>query len=306
MITKVSCAIPLKVRMDHTFQMESDEGDVSTSGAAAWLRNHDQIQDLVNRRVPTRSQATLSLWGALVVAVYVGVFLITFGGRTVHETVSSGGNYQYANILLLPLLVFSFLVNGARERGGIQRKPSRHSWVIYVPILVGFIALAVLSLVGVGYPWWLNLLVPLLLFVTMAITPLRELRQAVKTPETEHWITKPLSRPTRWTTAVIGVTFGLLVATSTSRWFLILSIIAYMLILGALIGLRTRWGLPRTGYEWGPSQWVAFGLATGVLFLDVALLTFTPWMTTAVAIIAGVLVAAVMVLAALFPRAAGR
>ncbi|MEO7122651.1 MAG: hypothetical protein ABI400_05950 [Lacisediminihabitans sp.] len=286
--------------------MDSEEGEVSTSDAAAWLRNHDQIQDLVNRRVPTRSQATLSLWGALVLAVYVGVFLIAFGGRTVHETVSNGGDYQFSNMLLVPLLAFSFLVNGARERMGIQRKPAGRSWILYLAIFVAFMALGVLSLVGVGYPWWLNLLVPLLLFVTLAITPLRQLRQSVKTPETERWVTKPLSRPTRWTTAVIGVTFGLLVATSTSRWFPILSIIAFMLILGALIGLRTRWGLPRTGYEWGPWQWVAFGLATGVLFLDVALLTFTPWMTTAVAIIAGVLVAAVMVLAALFPRAADR
>ncbi len=288
------------IHVDYTFQMESGNRDV-LGDAAAQLRSHDDVRAMVERRGPSRAYATLQLWGALVLGVYGAVFLIAFGGRTVDEIAAGESVGASTMLLLFPVIVFSGLLDSAKQRFSIRRKPSLGFWIAYGLIFGGFGALVVMITVSVTYPWWLNVLVPVALFVTMATAPIRVLLSATTTPVAERWGNEPLSRPTRWATVLIGAMAGVVVATSTQQWF---SIVAIVIMLG-LVVVMIAWAsfavLPRPGYEWGPIHWSAFGVTMSVLFLVALLLVRTTWITPVVTVIAGVFVFVVMLTASRLP-----
>ncbi|WP_146071659.1 hypothetical protein [Cryobacterium sp. Y50] len=286
--------------------MENESRDPSRHSAAEQLRSYEDVRNRVTLQGPSRAFALLMLWGAVVLAVYVGVFLFSFGGRPVDEVASGAGGFPYTGILLFPVLIFSSLVSGARERFGIRTKPAPGYWIAYGLIIAGFMTLAGLSIAGVSYPWRLNLLVAVTIFLTMSAGPIRQLRRAT-TPNPDRWMNEPLSRPARWSTALIGATAGLLAATSTLAWFPVVGATVMMALVVVLGGWRARWGLPRTGYEWGPIHWAAFGIAVGVLFLLTVLLSRTGWITTPISVATGVLVLFVMLIASFLPtRSRGR
>lgn len=282
--------------------MESESGDIPPVDAAAQLRSHDDMRAKVERRGPSGAFASLMLWGALVTAVYSGVFLFALGGRPIDEQVSGSGSFPSTALLLFPILVFSALVSGARERFSVHLKPALGYWIFSALVLAGFGALAILTLVGVVYPWWLNLIVPVALFVVMAADPIRRLRGTAKTPEDERWVNERLSRPARRNTALIGAATGLLAATSTQQWFPLLAMATFLMLIVMTLAFSASWGLPRTGYEWGPLHWSALGVTLGVLFLLALLLARTTWVTTPIAVIAGVFAFAVMLGASVLPR----
>lgn len=276
-----------------------------TAGEAAWqLHSLEQLRKRVETQNPSRAFALLQLGSAIVLSVYVGVFLLSFGSRPPEGTVADG--YQYTSMILLPILMFSSLVIGARERFKVRKKPTIQSWVGSVVVLGSFMGLVVLTIIGASYPWWLNLLVPVAMFVTMGAGPLRRLRLS-RTSDSVHWVTARLSRPARWTTGSIGAAAGLLAASGGQQmWFAVTSLGVMGALLVVLIGWQATWGLPRTGYEWAPIHWAAFGLTMTILFGLGVILSRTDWITIPVSVGAGVFIVAIMLTASFLPAQSQR
>ncbi len=240
------------------------------------------------------------------VSAYIAVFLLSSGIREANGGRLLSGSDGATAVLLAPVLIFSSLITGARERFSVRRGlPTPVYWIAYGLLVAVFLAQLALGIAGVSYPWWLNLVLPAATLVTMAAGPVRRLLSP-KTPTSDRWENHPLSAPARRMTVVVGVMLGLLAATSTWRWFSIVSVAVMLLLLVVLIGWRSRWGLPRTGYEWGPIHWAAFGIAVTVLFLLVVLFSLTKWVTTPVSVSAGLVVFVLMLISAFLPAQANR
>ncbi|PQZ93537.1 hypothetical protein CQ018_07620 [Arthrobacter sp. MYb227] len=283
--------------------MESESDQPAKRSAQRQLKTYEAVRSRVKTQGPSRAFALFTLWSAIVVAMYVGVFLFSFGNRTVSEAVDAGG-YAWNGILVFPILVFSSLASGARERFGIRTKPPLGHWIVIGLVIVGFVVLAWLSLSGVDYPWALNLLMMVTIFFTIASRSIRQLRDK-RASNSDRWEAEPLNRSARCSTALIGLVMGLLVATSTQTWFPLLSAVVMMLLAVMLMGWQTRWGFPSTGYEWAPIHWVAFGITISMLFLMTILLSRTAWITTPISLATGVFILLVMLSASLLPLRAG-
>lgn len=250
---------------------------------------------------PARGYWVLMLWSAVVTAAYVGVFLAVFGAEIGGGVSAEPQNAATGLVLLVPILIFSSLISGTRERFDVRRKPSAGYWVIFGLVLAGFLALGALTVIQVSYPWWLNIAVPVALFGALAVSPIRGI---VRTPRSApaRWSTEPLSPPVRWMTVFIGVAMGLLLAASAFELVAAISSIIVMLTLVfVLASWRASFGLPQVGYAWGVIHWVAFGLSATVVFVSVSLMNFTEWFSTAHLVSAGLLVAMVMTAAVMLP-----
>lgn len=284
--------------------MENEQSYPSQASAARQLRNYEALRSRTSLQGPSRAFALFTLWSAIIVAVYVAVFLFSFGGQTANEVVGAGG-YSSSQILVFPVLLYSSLVRGARERFKIRTKPAPGHWIAYGLIIVGFMTLAGLRIAGVNYPWSLNLLVAVALFVTMATGPIRQLRRSPSS-DADRWGNEPLDRLARISTTLIGIAAGLLASTITQAWFPLVSVMVMMSLGVVLIGWQARWGLPRTGYDWGAIHWMTFGIVVSVLFLMSVLLSHTNWMTTPISVAAGVLIFLLMLIASFLPARARR
>ena len=269
------------------------ERDIRPEGAAERLKAAEQVRQWVDSRGPTRASAVLQLWGAIVLSIYFGVFLLAYSSTMAGST----------TLLLFPVLIFSSVTSGARERFGIRGKPRGARLLPYAVVIAGVVVLFILNIVRIDYPWWLNILVPAAMFVVLAAGPLRRILGSAQTPTEDRWQSLPLSRPARITTGLLGVATGLLVAsTSEPLLYSVVQLAVMLVLLVVLIGWNTRWGLPRTGFEWGPIHWAAFGVTMATLFAVAALLARTDWVTPPVSVGAGILVAAIMIIASLLPR----
>ena len=267
------------------------ESDGTTTSAADQLRSAERLRQHVERSGPTRASAVLQLWGAIVLPIYVGVFLLSFGPRMSELT----------TLLLFPVLLFSSLVSGARDRFGIRTRPRGGSWVAQLSVVAAFLVLLALRIGGVSYPWWIDVLVVAAMFVTLAIGPVRQLL-AARGGGTTRWSSRPLDPPARGLTVAIGIASGLLVASATEPWNSLVAVVIMLALIVALVLWRTRWGLPRTGFEWGPLHWAAFGVIMTAMFVLTALLSLTEWITALVTVTAGILIAAIMTTVAFLPR----
>ncbi len=224
---------------------------------------------------------------------FVGVFLVSFGGRSLDDMPTDAVT-RPTWLLVFPIIVLSWLINGARERFSIRRKPSLVFWVAFVLI---FIVVSYLIAKSGDYPWWLNLLVPAVLFVTMAATPVRQLLSS-PISHSRPWANEPLSRSARWTTVLIGAAMGFLSMTGNETWLSIASAVVMMLLLVVTLFDRR---LPRAGYEWGSIHWTAFGIVIVLLFALTVLLSLTGWITAPINIAAGASIFLVMLTAAFLP-----
>ena len=283
--------------------MESGSPRIAADKAAASLQGYAQVRAKVEDRGPSREFAQLQLCLTVALSAYLGVFLISSAADPPTE-VSAGARDYTSGLLVLPVLLLGSLVSGARERFSIRSKPSVAQWVAVTLIIGGVTVLLAVSIAGVAYPVWVALLVPAFLFVIMAAGPIRVLSGSATGAARQPWSSTPLSRPVRRTTVLIGLSTGLLAATSTQEaWFAVISSAAMLvLVVIFLFGWRAEWGLSHTGYEWGPIHWAAFGIVLSVLFVLSMLLATTEWITTPVSILAGVLALLVMVGAAVLPR----
>jgi hypothetical protein len=283
--------------------MESRDDATTATTAARLLQQQEEVRSRLARRGPSRGYQWLLVCSAVLLSAYVGVFLHAFSG---FDPASAGpGGYTYTNLMLLPVLLYSVLVNGARERFGIRTRASVAQAVGSVAAIVAFVVLGSLSIAGVGYPGWLNVVAPAVLFAVMAIAPIRRLFASRSAPPTDRWANTPLTVPARWATAGIGVVLGLLAATTTVVWFPIISAATLLVTLSVvLISWRLQWGLRSTGFQWGPVNWVLFAVATAALFALAAALSTSYPVTEVVAVAVGVFVLVVMTIAALLPFAA--
>ncbi|MBW4032125.1 MAG: hypothetical protein HIU88_05620 [Acidobacteria bacterium] len=269
--------------------------ELSPADAAELLRRHEELRDRAASQGPSRSFALLTLATAVMVSSYMAVYLLTLRYRP-------GGASTLTLVLVIPALIFSPLLSGARERFAVRRRrPGPLYWAGNGLLLAAFIVLGGLSIAGVGYPWWLALALPGAAFVTLASRPVRRLLSET-TPKSERWQNHPLTGSARRVTVAIGVMTGLIAATSTWRWFSIVFMAAMLLLLA--MGWMPRWGLPRTGYEWGPIHWASFAVVTTAMFLLVILFSVTAWDTTPVSVGAGAGVFVVMLAVAFLPARA--
>lgn len=256
-------------------------------------------------RRPSRGYWWLMLWSSVLTASYLGAYLFTFGGSTVAEA-SERGCYAPTWVMLTPVLILSSLLSGARERFNIRATPSPVHWACYGLVMAGFITLGALSISGIAYPWWLNLLVPLVLFATMAATPLRGLASSSR-GSSEPWVSAPLSGASRVMTVLIGAAIGLLLVTSAHRLAAAISgVVVMALLIAVLASWRTAFGLPRVGYQWGWIHWACFGACAMIVFACVVLTTYASWFTAVPTLAAGVLVWIIMGAAAFVPRGEAR
>ncbi|SDT07901.1 hypothetical protein [Microterricola viridarii] len=286
--------------------MESESRVPSPEAAAELLRSHGEMRERVEHLGPSRSYALLTVWGALALAVYMAAFLLSFSLTSGDPAAggSGAGSGLYSNMLVFPFLLFGALVRGAQERFSIRSRAAGSGWVAKGLALGAFVLLLVLNLFGVDYPWLLNPMLAVAVFITLAYEPLQQLRRAPASSVDERWANQPLSPAVRWMTALIGVTSAVLLATSSESWYAYASLVSMLFLVAVLLGWRAPWGLLRTGFEWGPLHWGAFGVTMSILFLMGVLLSRTLWVTTPVSIAAGAVALLLMLAASVLPTRA--
>lgn len=270
--------------------------------AAQQLAQYEQMWDNDAALRPSRGYWHLMLWSAVFAAAYLAVFLFSFGAVSEEQITSQPGGYQVSWLLITPVLAFCALNNGARERFAVRTTYSWMHWILFGLIIAGFMTLGVLWFSDIGYPWWLNVVLPLLLFIAMAAGPIRGLRS---TPRRGigSWGNAPLSRSVRLTTVVLGLVLGVLLAVSTHRLAAVLVFLAGMVYLTVqLVAWNSRFGLSRAGYAWGPLHWGSFGACAAIMFVSVLLRVHTSVPIAALCLVAGTLVAVIMSVAAVLPR----
>lgn len=276
----------------HTFHMESER-----------MSHGDALRDLHAIQTKAagmqRGHAGFHLAYTVLLAAYIAVLVFTVsieGGRSV----LGGGVIA---LVLPPIIISSGLISGANERFGVRRRATTRQHVMLGIYLLALGALLVWGLAGDGYPWWTSLVAAAATLVVFGARSLMTLVREDALPahggEFETGERARLARPARITTVVIGFYFGLLsgsVLTPTVAWMsMMLGLMAAIVALGAQV---SAWGLLRTGYEWRRRHWVGFGVATMVMFALAVLIVATEVVTPALAIIAGLTVAASVIVPA--------
>ncbi|QYH36255.1 hypothetical protein [Salinibacterium sp. M195] len=292
--------------------MESDSANSPTAPdsapqptsieASRHLQQHQEVRDSVNQRGPSRDFAWFSLWSALMVASYVGVFLFAFSAGIGTAGDSNPDKFSQTSLLVLPILAFTTMTTGARERFGIRRAPARAVWIPLVLALFGMAVLSGLSVFDVPYSRWLIALVALAVFVPLAASAIAQLIRVPRSRTPAGRSPEPLSTPVRWNTAIMGAVAGLLIS------FGAIPIVSALVMIAALAGIaftyvlnESAWVLPRVGFEWGWMQWAAFGITTSTLFAFAVLAPLAESPSLAASIAAGIGVFLVMLAASALP-----
>ena len=281
-----------------------ESSGVEERDSSVQLRQVESVHSRADRLEPAREYWQFMLWAAVLASIYAAVFLVAFAGQAADPVSSEHGGNAMATMLAAPVLVFSSLSNGARERFQMRRRPSAVFWVVGGLLITGFAAMAALSLTGIGYPWWINALFPLALFISMAVNPLRGLART--SPRTgTSWSAGPLSRPVRITTLLIGLSLGAMLAVSTHWLGAVFTMVFFMAFLVLMLSSwNTRYGLPRAGYEWGRWHWAGFGASTATMFSATLMISLTDQFAALYGVLGGVVIALIMSVLALPPRAA--
>ncbi|MBH0115396.1 hypothetical protein I6E52_00870 [Salinibacterium sp. NG253] len=260
------------------------------------------MRDSVNQRGPSRGFAWFSLWSALMGASYIAVFLFSFSAGIGTAGDSNPDKFSQTSLLIVPILAFTTLTTGTRERFGIRRALPRAVWI---PLALAFIAmtfLSGLSVFDVSYSRWLIALVALAVFVPLAAPAIAQLIRVPRSRNPARRSSAPLSTPVRWNTVIMGAVAGLLISFGT------IPIVSSLLMIAALAGImltyvlnESEWILPRVGFEWGWMQWTAFGVTTSTLFAFAVSAPLVESPSFAVAIAAGIAVFLIMLAASALP-----
>ncbi|QAV69363.1 hypothetical protein ESZ53_02245 [Salinibacterium sp. UTAS2018] len=273
--------------------------------ASQLLEQHADVRDSVQQRGPSRGFAWFQLWAGLMTPIYIAVFLFAFSADAGTAGENNPGNFSQTSLLIVPILAFSALATGARERFGIRTALPRLIWIPLGVALLGMFVLSGLSVFDVLYPSWLIVLVALTVLIPLVAPAIVQLVRAPTPQNHAPTAYARLSRPVQITTAIMGAVAGLLVASGTNV------IVSMLVMLAALAGImlafvlnESPWTLPRAGYEWGWIQWTAFALATSTLFLFAVLNPLSVSVSPAVSVMSGIAVFAIMLVAAALPAAA--
>ncbi|MEV8254114.1 hypothetical protein AB0O95_09145 [Rhodoglobus sp. NPDC076762] len=273
-----------------------------TEEAAHQLQQQQEVRDSVQEHGPSRGFAWYQLWSGIMAAAYIGVFLFAFSAGVGTAEDSNPGNMSQTSLLIVPILAFSVLTTGARERFGIRTALPRSVWIPLVAALLGMFSLAGLSVFDVPYPRFLIALVTLTVLVPLAVPAIAQLIRAPQPRNRADRDYAPLSKPVRWNTVIMGTVAGLLIAFDN------ILIVSMLVMIAALAGImlsfvltESRWILPQVGFEWGWPQWTAFGIATSTLFVFSALNPHLHALSPAATVPSAILVFLVMLVASALP-----
>ncbi|MGV8851309.1 MAG: hypothetical protein ACOH1M_01925 [Rhodoglobus sp.] len=270
--------------------------------ASRQLQQHQEMRDSASAHGPSRGFAWFQLWTALLAATYIGVFLFAFSAGIEPEGGSNSGSSSPTTLLLVPILAFSALTTGARERFGIRSALPRAVWIPLVAAFLGMSVLSGLSVFEVPYPRWIIALVVLTVLVPLGAPAIAQL---IRAPHPRNPLARDyalLSKPVRWNTAIMGAVAGLLIAFGN------IPILSMLVMLAALVGIgisfvltESPWILPHAGFEWGWMQWTAFGIATSTLFMFSLLNPLAGSVSFTATVTSGVGVFLVMLIASALP-----
>jgi hypothetical protein len=279
---------------------ERVDQSLDASTAARLLADAERVGASLRARTDFRAGALIQGWTAAAIFVYVATFLLLFGNPAHSWSAAGiGHNYVNVNVLLIPFLVLSQLVQGARNRLPISVALPRRGvkLLLVLPGMTIFLAAATAALVGIEYPWWASLLVAAVIAAPLGGLAISTARKAGGTAPHSHGASPrpPLGRTAAGMTAGLGAYFGVVAALTPYSWFPVAALFLTLALLVQLIGWSARWGLPSVGSEWGQPQWVAFGITFTLLFALTILATKTAWNTPLVATISSIVIAAPLV-----------
>lgn len=287
----------------------TNDRDMDTSTAARLLDAADHVSVRVNEGTDFRTHALIQGWGTAVLFVYVAAFLLLFTAPG--QDGEAGGppsGIIYANALLIAVLAQSQLVQGARNRIPISFAGplrGRKLWLTLVGVIL-FMAVAVSSLLGVEFGWWVSLVVAACTAAPLGILSVVSAQKARRNTARAPLLSprSPLSRTARVITASLGIYFGVTGALTVTPlfWFSLATVFLILILLAMMIGWNARWGLPRAGSEWGQRQWMAFGASFTLLVALTLVVARTSWNTPWVGVIGGILIALPLALSALPTR----
>ncbi len=271
--------------------------------AAEQLNQLNRLRRSETGLAPSRGYSALMLVIATVMAAYVALFLFASAG---FEPGVVNNTYPASMLLLVPVMCMAGLSNGARERFGVRVRESRTAVGLWGLFFAGFLTIGVLKAAGVGYPDWLNIVMPICVFLLMGLRSLRQLLFG-GTRTNEDWQPARLGAPARVTTVLIGVVLAALLLSSSLEFAAaVIGLIVFAAFVPMLIAWRTRFGLPAVGLEWGTGQWGCFIGAIAVAYCSsVAVVGGTSW-GWPLAIAAAASVVLVMGIAAFLPTSTRR
>lgn len=235
-------------------------------------------------------------------ASYIGVFLFAFSASIGTAGDSNPDKFSQTSLLLVPILAFTTMTTGTRERFGIRRALPRAVWIPLALAIIAMTFLSGLSVFDVPYSPWLIALVALAVFVPLAVPAIAQLIRVPRSRTLAGRSPEPLSTPVRWNTGIMGAVAGLLISFGT------VPIVSALVMIAALAGIaftyvlnESAWVLPRVGFEWGWIQWTAFGITTSTLFAFAVSAPLGESPSFTVAIAAGIAVFLIMLVASSLP-----
>lgn len=277
---------------------------ISPATASRMLADADRVSANAQGRVDLRTQSLIQTWVPLVIFAYVATFLLlfTYPAQVAGANVFNAGP-MYANILLIPLLAQTQLIQGARNRLSVSdAKPLKGRKLLFVFLgIAAFIAIAAMSVSGIEIPWWVSILVAVCAATPPAILAMISSKKARIQPQgrLSSGSEPALSKPARHVTLGLGIYLGIAGFSTTLPWFLLAASALLLILFALMLCGNTRWGLMSVGSEWQRKHWVAFGASFLLFFALTLILVRTSWNTTVVGMLGGALIAAPLVIAAL-------
>ena len=251
------------------------------------LRILDEVVANREAHAPPAALLWLQLLNGVLVAAFAGVLPFALKGPM-----------PVSMLLVIPLLVTTGLIGGARERFDVRRGPSKFQWVALMVGFAGFLAVMVYTVLFEVTPLRVAAGSAVVLFLGVAMRPVLDLRKAYATSERSRMLSAALSPPARRTTIIIGAGLGFLVA--LAPFSLAASIASTGLIVLstlAIVSQASPWSLHWVGFEWGVTQWTAFWVSVTVLFAVAVVTLQQGHVSPVVTIVAGCGIFAIMTLA---------
>ncbi|KRC62445.1 hypothetical protein ASE14_00995 [Agromyces sp. Root81] len=246
-----------------------------------------------------RPFAWLLLWGAVMMSAYVGVcvFFLSSG-------VSAGTGTITIGLLLPTALIYSLLVAGTRERFSARLRFRGTFGAAVALLLAGSVVLVGVAIFGPGYPWWVAIVVAGAALLMLGTRPaLLLLRTHGVQSAADPWRAEPLSRSARIVTVAVGLFLGLSTALASVPLALtFVSMPGFVVLVVASAAPGARWGVGRAGYEWGRTQWCAYGAAVAVMYVLAVVLALVGTVPVVASVVCGVVVAGIIAVAAFIPR----
>lgn len=263
----------------------------SGTAAAAQLAAAERARQRGEQQVDYRVFGWVELGGAVAAAALFALVLLT-----TREQYEGGATGMLA---VLPVLLASGLIRGLLEGFGLRPLlPARVQMFVVVALATPLVAFIAQIFFGTAYPWWLVVLAGAVIVGVLGGLGVSHLRRARNTvPSTS--IRVPETTVVRVSTAALGVTIGMaLVLVPLLQWPY-LSLV-FILIVGAWT-FPSPFGLMRVGASWGRRHWIGFAGAMVVLYVMMIVDAVQPGLVTALALPAGILAAAPLVLSAFWP-----